>query len=59
MKAQKNTELVAGVRERIKANRNLIAERVNYKCFGRHAYMNMRSHLPKVMSVPVSGPDLT
>jgi len=42
-KAQENAELVAGVRERINANRSLTAERGNKKCFGKHAYMNMRS----------------
>jgi hypothetical protein len=42
MMAQENTELAAGVRERINANRTLTGECGNKKCFGKHACMNMR-----------------
>jgi len=43
IKAQENTEPVAGVRKRINANRTLTAESGNKKCFGKHMYMNMKS----------------
>jgi hypothetical protein len=43
IKAQENTEPVAGVRKRINANRTLTAESGNKKCFGKHVYMNMKS----------------
>jgi hypothetical protein len=40
---RKKAELAAGVRKRIKANGSLTGERGNKKCFGKHAFMNMRS----------------